>query len=179
MRGPLFFFGGPIGGGGDFQYEMYKKCALHLDEDFCAAIPIHYPHSHPLAPLRLPSHGHFPRQLPWERYYLEEAGIFRSRGCIVFYFPVESITEPRADGLPYAMDSRGEIGEWRGRMMYESRIRLVIGADRDFPGLDVIARNFDKALGGTFKIHKSLDETVEAALKKVSPDERVSRQPPD
>lgn len=118
--------------------------------------------------LRLPSGGHFPRRLPWVRYYLEEAGIFFRRGCIVTYLPRESVVKPRSDGLPYAIKTRDIVGEWRGRMMYDNRgIRFVLGADSEFPGIDVIARNFDKALDGRFKIYKTLDETVAAAIKLV------------
>lgn len=166
--GPLFFFAGPVQGGGDWQYECYKKIAERLGEKFCAAIPMRYQPDHPLMKLRLPSSGHL---LLWGRFYLEEAGArFFKPNCIIFYLARESVIAPRADGLPYAMDTRGELGEWRGRLMYDSRIRLIIGADPEFPGLDTITRNFEKALR-YFTIHKTLDETVAAAIKLVTKEE--------
>jgi len=178
IAGPFFYFAGPVLGGGDWQYECYKKIAERLGENFCAAIPMRYPADHSLVKLRLPSHGHYPRQLPWERFYLEEAGIFRPQGCIVLYVPVESTAQPRSDGLPYAMDTRDEIAEWRTRMMYDPRkIRFVVGIEPGFLGREISVRRFDKALNGHFKVYGTLDETVEAAIKIVTPDERSTPIP--
>lgn len=64
------------------------------------------------------------------------------------------------------MDTRGELGEWRGRMIYDQTLRVVIGAKEGFRGLSQIQRNFNEALGYEFPIFKTLSETVDAAIKK-------------
>lgn len=173
IKGPLFFLLGPEKGGGEWQYECYAKFASYYgEENFCAAIPVPYqnsPPDHPLVKLRLKSVGHYSRRLPWIRNFMEVAGTkYMGNGCIVGYLPNESTGKPRDDGKSYARKSLELVCELRGRMMNDDRIRFVLGADPEFPDLDVTARNFDKALDGCFKIHKSLDETVAAAIKKVT-----------
>jgi hypothetical protein len=70
------------------------------------------------------------------------------------------------DGQPYARDSYGEIGEWRGRMMYDRTAHFVIGAEAQFPGLNVISQNFRSAIGELFMVHSSLAETVGEAIQR-------------
>lgn len=76
---------------------------------------------------------------------------------------------PRTDGMPYAMDTRGELGEWRGRLMHNPGLRVFIGADPDFPGLSQISRNFDAALKTSFPIAATMEElAARACLGKSS-----------
>jgi len=106
----------------------------------------------------------FVKQLSWERCYMEIAS---KQGCIIFWLPCEDRESTRSiiDG-PYAMDTRGELGEWRGRMMCNKHnlIKVVVGADPEFPGLSQIQRNFNEAFNTVFPIYSSLGETVEAAV---------------
>jgi hypothetical protein len=109
----------------------------------------------------------FPRQLDWERFYLNEAGIHRRRGCIIFWLGCESKELPHPGPEPYGMDTRGELGEWRGRMMHES-VALVIGAEDNFYGLSQIERNFTQALNSKIRISDSLEATADSAIERIN-----------
>lgn len=171
---PVFFLAGPVRGGGDWQ----KDCAEMIVKAVpCARIAIPYYHT---------SEEHFPlreiarqgtgaecsRQLNWERYYLDLASKI---GCVIFWLPAESKTKPRTDGM-YACDTRGEIGEWRGRLMGNRNLRVVVGGETDkgkpkgegFYGFDQIERNFKEAVGSDFMIYPTLNETVESAIRKAA-----------
>jgi hypothetical protein len=102
----------------------------------------------------------FERQTDWERHYLEQAAEKWPAGCIIFWLAEQK--EPRQDGGPYARDTYGEIGEWRGRMMRAPHLRVVVGAEKEFPGLSQIKRNFELALPD-LKIYDTMEEVVERA----------------
>lgn len=160
---PFFYFAGPNFGGSDWQWRMSQYLASRLS-DFTIATPScrFQPGSdHPFLEKAVPGDGEpFPRQLPWERHYMTLAATY---GCLVFWLPVESTDDPRHDGLPYAMDTRGELGEWRGRMAYGRETRIVVGAENGFPGLSVIERNF-QAVTSNFVLHPTLEATADAAI---------------
>lgn len=163
-HGPLFFLAGPGRGGGDWQFECCRESLKHLP-NFYAALPCRYLPTHPLLTFHSPGvENYFDRQLTWERYYLELAG---TSGCIIFWLPYEDTADPRIGSEPYAMDTRGELGEWRGRLIYDRNLRVVVGAEKDFPGLSQIERNFRQALKLEFPIYSTLADTVAAAVKKV------------
>ncbi len=164
---PLFFLAGPVLGGGDWQYSMCGEIRSQLGErDFLVAIPQRYNQNHFLRNFKVSGKtGVYEHQLDWERYYLYLAS---GHGCIIFWLPEESKTNPRSDGLPYAMDTRGELGEWRGRLRNDHFLRIVVGGEKGFPGLDVIGRNFKAAIHPDFPIYKSIRETVSAALAKAN-----------
>ena len=113
------------------------------------------------------------RQLAWERHYLDKAaGASHAQcsasapqpGCIVFWLPVESALFPKpASHGPYAQDTRGELGEWRGRLMHDRSLRVVVGGDERFPGFDTMERNFTHAVGEDFKVYRTIQETAAAA----------------
>lgn len=163
--GPLFFLGGPVLGGGDWQ----RKCCEILGNkigNFYAAIPCRYDKDHPLSAYKAGwEENYFDKQLTWERRYLALAA---HRGCLFFWLPCESKANPRTDHNPYAMDTRGEIGEWRGHLMEEPALQIVVGAEANFPGLSQIQRNFNLGLGYKFPICRTLEETVYEAIRRVS-----------
>lgn len=162
--GPLFFLAGPVRGGDDWQTKCCEEIRKHVPH-FYSAIPCRYSETHSLIPFRMTGNeDHFDRQLTWERHYLDIAA---TKGCIIFWLPCESTTNPRKGNDPYAMDTRGELGEWRGRMMHDSNLRVVIGAEPGFPGLSQIRRNFSFATRSDFPICATLSETVAAAIEKV------------
>lgn len=163
IEGPLFFLAGPIKGGGDWQRECVHEIRKHL-EHFAAIIPCRYGPDHPLFAYKASGDDSlFERQLPWERVGLDLAA---TTGCVIFWLPRESQTAPRDDGNPYAMDTLGELGEWRGRMMHDRHLRVVVGAEASFPGLSQIERNFKYALGGNFSIRPTLTRTIQAAIAR-------------
>jgi hypothetical protein len=165
---PLFFLAGPVRGGGDWQLAM----SLALEE-LCKGVggcfiasPDRYEPTHPLWKYRADGmETRFPRQLNWERYYIERAAKYYNPGCLVFWLGCESKEKPHPGPEPYAMDTRGELGEWRGRMMHDKSISLVIGAEEGFFGLSQIQRNFSQALGYEFPIYPTIEKTAEAAVK--------------
>ncbi len=166
---PLFFFAGPILGGGDWQWDMYRALVERLPaKDFYVALPCRYTPDHTLYSRQVmggKSNG-FDDQLSWERYYLDLAA---RQGCIVFWLPCESRTHPRNDGQPYATDTRGEIGRWSVKTACDPRLRMVFGAENGFPGLDVMVRNIEKDYAEhkrKLTFHSSLEETAEAAIRR-------------
>lgn len=163
-HGPLFFLAGPVRGGGDWQWKAFHEIAKYFPR-FSAANPCRYAPEHPAWEYEAQGKKDaFDRQLTWERFYLEKAA---HTGCIIFYLPEECKTNPHPGPEPYGMDTRGELGEWRGRMMYGETKRVVIGAEPGFHGLSQIQRNFNKALKRNFKIHTSLEATIKAAVRIV------------
>jgi hypothetical protein len=162
--GPLFFLAGPVRGADDWRKDCVGKISNYT-QDFYAALPCRYGEGHPLLSFHRPTtKNHFGRQTLWERFYLESAS---KHGCIIFWLPCESKTNPRSDGNPYARDTYGELAEWRGQLMYNQRIRVVIGAERGFPGLSQIKCNFDAAIRINYPIYSTLEGTVDAAINKV------------
>ncbi|MDB5266001.1 MAG: hypothetical protein JWM39_714 [Parcubacteria group bacterium] len=168
-RNPLFFIAGPIRGGDDHQSELSVILAKKVPD--CIIItPCRYSLGHPLYRYRLEGdEEYFERQLSYERYYLRRAAKAKAEGrrggAILFNLPCESRTRPRTDGQPYARDSYQELGEWRGQMMYDKTLKVLIAAEAGFPGLSQIRYNFSAALEHDFPIYKSIDElTDQAAL---------------
>lgn len=163
LNPPLFFAAGPIRGGADWQAECFERLDRAHPEDGTLAIPCRYQRDHPLYARHLPpTQGLFARQTFWERYYLDFAS---KLGCIIFWLPTPTNYLPEP-GHSYARDTRGELGEWRAHLMHRPNLGVVIGAEPDFPGLDVIKANFYDALGDNFPFYDTLAETVQAALAK-------------
>lgn len=165
---PLFFLAGPIKGGGDWQARMCELLANKF-EDCIVANPCRYDALHPLYQYRLPGVEQWDRQRGWERYFLQKAGLEWKRGCIIFYLPLESRECPRDDGLPYAMDTRGEIGEWRTHMMYDANTRVVFGAEDGFPGLRTIEYDNEQVLQGRLQTLEGMETVVAAAIAMADP----------
>ncbi len=165
--GPLFFLAGPIRGGGDWQNQASCMIGNYIPNCYIAN-PRRYDGLHPLWKYRMVGDDkYFDRQLTWERHYLDLAS---RRGCIIFWLPCESETAPRTGEGSYAMDTRGELGEWRGRLMHNRDLPIVIGAEVNFPGLSQIQRNFNLALGTDFTIYPTLGSTISAAIERVQRD---------
>jgi len=159
----IFFLAGPVRGGA--KWQVYMARLIHELSPGCAiAIPCRWNFLNPLYQYRAEGvETHFERQLSWERYYLNVASW---SGCIVFWLPCESTRpdEKHPGPEPYAMDTRGELGEWRGRMMHDRSIKLVVGAEPGFLGLSQIERNFKLALDGNFTLYSSMEDTARAAV---------------
>ncbi len=175
---PLLFFAGPVRGGGDWQMRAYYLAYQHTGGQFCAAVPMRYARVEPPHPLMSEvltgGYDSFTRQLAWERHYLEIAGLAQERkprpGCIMFWLGLESEENPHPGPEPYAMDTRRELGEWMAllRIFGSDAVRLVIGANPNFHGLDVIKHVYGEAAGESAKIHDTLEATVEAAIARAT-----------
>ncbi len=158
---PLYFFGGPIKGGGDWQ-EPACEFFIRRNEEVGLAVPRRWSDNHPLLPYQAFGEDQaFKRQTLWERHYLARAALW---GCVVFWLPCQSKTDPRTDGQPYGRDTYGELGRWSERMAKNPTLKVVIGAEPDFPGLDVISCNINEDVGYHFPIHSTLEETLEQAI---------------
>ena len=177
-HGPVFFLAGPLTGGDDWQSGLCEGLFKLFPEGFTVAIPYGLedrPSSDrpPFSKFTvLEALEHTTRQLPWERHYLDlAAGVSPSdgswvpeQGCIIFWLPVESARYPKPPlHGPYAQDTRGELGEWRGRLMSDRSLRVVVGGHTDFPGFSTMERNFKFALGDDFVVYRSMRDTAAAA----------------
>lgn len=166
---PLIFLAGPIRGGDDWQAGA-ALTALRFAPGAHVICPCRWTKHHPLA-------AHFkqsfsdaaglPRQRRWEEHYLERAAMGHSPGCVLFWLPLESNFDKRdqASG-PYAMDTRRELGKMAGWLRFNRNLRLVLGGDRRFPGLDVILDDLAVAGGRDFEFHESTASTVVAAIEE-------------
>ncbi len=162
--GPFFFLAGPVRGGNNWQVDACAEIGKHVAR-FYAAVPCREHQVLSLSQYRVAGTGlDFDRQLTWERYYLRQAG---QEGCVIFWLPRESKIDPRGGDEPYAMNTRGELGEWRAHLMYNPNMRVVVGAEPGFYGLSEIKRNFNLALGHDFPVHDTLSDTVAAAMKEI------------
>lgn len=167
---PLFFLAGPVRGGGNWQLKAHSLLVQQMQGACSVVIPCRYKPGDPLYGLQEPGRTDvFERQVLWERYYLELAS---RRGCIAFWLPVIDKSSDVAEDpdFCYARDTRGELGEWRGRdkILKElclPRPKMVVGAEVGFPGLSVIQANFDDALGENYPIYTTLPETIRAAVE--------------
>lgn len=181
LEAPLFFLAGPIRGGGDWQKDMAIELMQHCNEAQIAC-PSRWTAEHALA-----EHFFQPfsqaenRQLVWERHYMEQAAIgfsyrisghtlqepmCRTPGCLIFWLPLESTSEPHPGPEPYAMDTRRELGKYAALVAHH-RARVVIGGNSDFFGLDVILNEFaDASSEETFPFYRSMRNLAKAALFK-------------
>jgi hypothetical protein len=161
---PLLFLAGPIRGGGDWQADM-AETILKREPSALVACPSRWGSEH-----RLVAHFHQPftkadnRQLVWERHYLKQSGLDANvPGCIIFWLGLESVTNPHPGPEPFAMDTRREMGKFTAfaEMM---NVRMVVGGDRRFYGLDVILFELSEAFGKPFPFYETMEEVAEHAL---------------
>jgi len=157
---PLLFLAGPIRGGGDWQSEMAEQI-LSQEPSANIACPSRWNDTH-----RLACHFHQAfspadnRQLVWERHYLKQAGLeLGVPGCIIFWLGHEYAHNPHPGPEPYAMDTRREIGKFTAfaEMM---NVRMVVGGDRGFYGLDVILFELSEAYGKLFPFYETMEDVA-------------------
>ncbi len=178
----LYFLGGAIQGAGDWHKDAIDM--LTAEDPGCNIVcPSRYiTDNHEYAKYALPDENNipeYPSQTLWERYYLELAA---EEGCNLFWLPVEDKYKPRKpEKGPYGRDTYGELGEWRMRIKFNigaglqvgKPVHFVLGGEEKFHGLDVITKNFKKALGENYIIHPTLKETVDAAINEA----RIAHSP--
>ncbi len=166
ITAPFFFLAGPNKGGGSWHADCCNLLSHHLS-DFIVAVPRPYKEGY-LHEHRIVSEDDtkFSKQLNWERHYLDMAALEASIcGCIIFWHPAEDILAPRKDGKPYAMDTRGETGEWRGAVRWcPHKVRVVMGGEHNYPGIDTVCRNNNLATNGRLVTYTTLHETVLQAV---------------
>lgn len=162
---PLFYLAGPVRGADDWQKTCVELLEKHLGRNFCVAIP-YYHKDNKNFPLvekaEVGKKGLFERQLDWERHYMEQAA---HRGCLLFWLPEESKTNPRKEG-PYAADTRGEVARWSVELRHAPLLSIAFGGEAGFYGIDQIKRNLNADQGYTHDFGSSLEETVAFAVDK-------------
>lgn len=171
----IFFLAGPVQGGGQWQVQMTAELKQRWEAEgktrgqtWWIAVPWAWEtkregrrhrrtekHGAGLRDFFQDESQHNPTdsKLAWERRWLLRAS---QAGCLVFWLAKEDSRHPRRDGTPYASSTRGELGEWRGRLMADVRQRLglVLGGDSSFPGLRTIRDNFGLALPDRCSAHQ-------------------------
>ena len=161
---PLLFLAGPIHGGGDWQAQMAELLLKH-EPGALIACPVRWDGAH-----RLAHHFYHPfaqamnRQLVWERHYLKQAGLEPNvPGCVIFWLSFESTEDPHGGPEPYAMDTRREIGKFTAYAEMTS-VRMVIGGDRRFYGLDVILFELNEAFGEPIPFYERMEDVAAQAV---------------
>jgi|ERR1035437_1208129 hypothetical protein len=165
---PLFFLAGPVRGGDEWHVKCCEEISKRVESFYAAtSSPVYLNPEHPLHKYKVTegNENHFEDHLSWKRHYLRLAASRARRGCVIFWLPQESKTNPRKGGH-YGRDTIGDLGEWRGRLMASPLQRVVIGGEKEFPGFDMVVRNFHYALGDHFEISPTLEATVERAIEK-------------
>jgi hypothetical protein len=161
---PLFFLAGPTSGGGDWHRSLTNLLLGHVGECIIVNPSWDYDERHPHYKYRMPCDQYFEHALDFELCYLDQAALHFEHGCIIFWLACESKEKPRADGQPYARDSRDEVGEWRGYLRCRPDARVAMGIEEGFPGRDVIERKNTARVPG-FITHRTMEETVKAAAR--------------
>jgi hypothetical protein len=164
---PLFFLAGPILGADDW-HRLLTELLIEKTGGNCIVVNPHrdYDEAHPHYRYALwENRDTFASQTSWERRYIARAANLWPTGCLIFWLASESVDNPRDDGKPFAMDTRGEIGEIRGRMMFDRSLRVVMGAEPDFCGLETIIKNNEEAVPDLLPIHSTMEEVVSQAIK--------------
>lgn len=172
---PLFFLAGPVRGGGDWQADMSESI---FDQEPSALIvcPTRWSEKH-----RLSHYFHQPfsdaenRQLVYERHYIKQAGLEKNvNGCVILWFGLESEEHPHDGPEPYAMDTRRETGKltafaevllWFPELREKMDVRLVVGGDPNFHGLEVILFELSEAFGQSFPFYETMEDVVTNALR--------------
>lgn len=162
---PLFFLAGPIRGGGDWQSHMAEHIMSRVPSALIAC-PSRWDNTH-----RLAQHFYKPfsqadnRQLVWERHYLKQAGLEEGiPGCVIFWLGLESTKHPHPGPEPYAMDTRREIGKFT-TYAETINVRMVVGGNRGFHGLDVILFELSEAARKPFPFYETMAEVADHAAQ--------------
>lgn len=161
---PVFFLAGPIQGAEDWHTVVCEELQKYL-KNFYVAIPKKNGFSSTIIKdCQVIGDAYFSDQISWERYYLEAAS---KSGGIIFWLPNESSTHPRTDGNPYAMDTRGELGEWRGRWITDRSVKFFVGGENKFPGLKTIVDNFVD-VDYNFKIYNDMQIMILDIVRQIT-----------
>jgi hypothetical protein len=171
VNSPLYFLAGPGMGGGDWQRQACELILKHDPQSY-VAVPCRYAEEHPLRDYFYEDETDaYLGQTHWERHYLERSASLQDNlpGCIIFWLACESKSMPRKDGKPYALQTYGELGEWRGRLINQTgKKKLALGIEPGFPGTESIVKNFELAFKvnnlGDFPIYNTLEDTVRYAV---------------
>ena len=171
----LYFLAGPIRGAIDWQQYayiffsgLYSGCYV-----VCARLSDDSRYFYQFA-MAGESGRPYVSQTHWERHYMELAS---HMGSIIFWLLLEDSVNPRKrEEGPYAQDTYGELGRWGVRSgkkigylnsaMQEPIVNIVVGAEPEFPGLNVIRKNLSLDHGYDFPIYETLEETIYQAVSK-------------
>ena len=151
---PIIFLAGPISNAPNWQDKAIETITNLSDKIYVASPRRESNFS------SLTSESKFEHQLDWERHYLDLAS---TQGAILFWLPAAKIHDCNR---AYARDTRGELGEWRGRLSYDPDLRVIIGGENAFDGIDIIRRNY-QAIKPEMEFYNTLDELCKQAISIV------------
>ncbi len=155
---PVIFLVGPMGG--TAKWHDWAIDFIHSrDPGICVASPEPILSKKHLDNTLKGDMPDFERRLDWERNYLEVASM---QGAILAWLPNETQHDC---GKVYGRDTRGELGEWRGRLVYDSAIQIIIGGEPGFDGIEMIKRNF-LAVYPDMKFYSTLEKTCAEAARR-------------
>lgn len=163
----LFYLAGPVTGGGRWQVKAHELLTATLPKEhrFIAAFPYSVNGESSLDGHYLPNRATFDDKITWEQHYMDLAYKPSKRnGCVIFWLPKED-RENLDKGNLYARDTYVQLGELVGRLMCGKNLRVVVGAEPEFPGLARIRKDLQLRLRREFTIYPTLGETVQAAVR--------------
>ncbi|MBI2045463.1 hypothetical protein HYT23_05365 [Candidatus Pacearchaeota archaeon] len=160
----LIFLAGPIRGTYPWHDEAVKIISS-IDSRIYIVSPNRNIKDEHFGKVVLGNKEKFSRQLEWERYYLNKSSV---NGAIMFWLAKQThemyVDELSRFPAPYARDTRQELGGWGwGPLAYDKAFPVVVGGEDEFPGFDVIKRNFI-AVKPDMNFYSSLEETCFRAV---------------
>jgi hypothetical protein len=167
---PLFFLAGPLQGAEDYHPHVFRLLQERL-ENFILVIPQRYQIGHPLLEYEaVGSPDYFRRQRHFEAHYIKQAreAVRNRAGGGALLFNLCCQVTPRTDDRPYATDSWREAAETYTRLSYEPDLSVIVRAEKDFPGEEILNDCFNEAIGGSFPFFRTLEELADEATRRVS-----------
>jgi hypothetical protein len=166
LRAPLFFLAGPILGGDDWEFRMANRILKQEPQ----ALIVHASRWSGTKRSMRYYHPAFPeldkQQLVWKRHYFRKAGLEPNVcGCVIFWLPLESMTnDPHPGPEPYATNTQRDLGKFIAFAETTRNMRVVIGGNPRFYGLEAILFELSNATGEEFPFHETKKETIDRAI---------------
>jgi calcineurin-like phosphoesterase family protein len=149
----IIFLAGPIQGSRDWQEEAIKIFKDKLPNDYKIACP------------RLtykPEKFDYNKQVEWETEYLTRAS---KNGVILFWLADEEKHDPERC---YAQTTRFEIAEWLEKQKVNSKIKLYVGVEKDFPGKRYIIKKIEDEYFDVETIHDKLETMCKKIISDIN-----------
>lgn len=155
----ILFIAGPVRNGGAWQ-ESVMSMLRGMDDagGICLASPTRFV-SDKVQHLIAPNTGvEVSRQREWERHYISRA---QRGGCLMFWLAKQAGHEHLEK--VYAHITMMELGSAIKAKALDPSIRLVIGADPEFPELSTILYEIEQEIPG-FVVESNLYDTVKKSV---------------
>lgn len=151
----VIFLAGPIQGA-----EPWQEKAIKIIQSLDSSIDIACPRRPVITKGDLRGDD-YNAQVEWETHYLDRAGQY---GVVMFWLAKES---EHNCARAYAQTTRFELGEWKARHEFDSKVILVVGVEPGFTNEKYIRRRLFQDYRG-INVWPTLQETCEAAVRLYS-----------